>query len=57
MEDRWVTAVLAHPEAANSPAGDAVRHALGNQQLFKLVGATAPNGTQYVFKIDMSPVR
>lgn len=57
MEDRWVSAVLAHSEAANSPAGDAVRHALGNQQLFKLVGATAPNGTQYVFKIDMSPVR
>lgn len=57
MEDRWVNAVLAHPEAANSPAGFAVRQTLGNQQLFKVIGATAPDGTQYLFKIDMSPVR
>ena len=57
MEDRWVSAVLAHPEAANSQAGVAVGQALSSGQLFKLIGATAPDGTQYVFKIDMSPVR
>ncbi|USW94271.1 hypothetical protein NHF39_23530 [Pseudomonas proteolytica] len=57
MEDRWVEAVLARSEVARSQAGVAVRQALSNQRLFKLIGATTSNGTQYLFKIDMSPVR
>lgn len=57
MEDLWVEAVLARSEVARSQAGVAVRQALSNQRLFKLIGATTSNGTQYLFKIDMSPVR
>ncbi|KAF1027569.1 MAG: hypothetical protein GAK37_02403 [Pseudomonas sp.] len=56
MEDGWVRRVL-NTDAGRSEAGVAVRLALQQQRLFKVVGVTTPDGRLWMFRIDMRPVR
>lgn len=57
MEDGWVERVLDRLDSNDPGAKQQVAHALARQQLFKLIGATLPDGKLVLFKIDMSPVR
>ncbi|MBT9300286.1 hypothetical protein [Pseudomonas sp. TAE6080] len=54
LSDGWIDHVLSHPEALNTPAGQAVRDAKSRGRLVQLVGATNQNGEMLMFKADMS---
>lgn len=54
LSDGWIDHVLSHPEALNTPAGQAVRAAKSRGRLVQLVGATNQNGEMLMFKADMS---
>ncbi|KRP82907.1 hypothetical protein [Pseudomonas lactis] len=57
MEDGWVARVLSRLDANDPGAGQVVEEALRRQRLFKVIGATLPDGKLVLFKIDMSAVR
>lgn len=57
MEDGWVTRVLSKLDSHDPGAGQQVADALARQRLFKVIGATLPDGKLVLFKIDMSAVR
>ena len=56
MEDGWINYTLG-TEAGRSEAGSLVRQAMRDNRLFKVIGATTPEGRLLLFLIDMRPVR
>ncbi len=56
MEDGWINYTLT-TEAGRSEAGILVSRAMRDNRLFKVVGATTPEGRLLLFLIDMRPVR
>ncbi|AZE70741.1 hypothetical protein C4K00_0482 [Pseudomonas synxantha] len=65
LSDAWVSSVLdnclaeanssaARAEVANTPAYQAVSHALQNGTLRKLLGGVTPDGSVLIFKVDFS---
>lgn len=57
MEDGWVRRVLKKLDRSDPGARQQVADALDRQRLFKVIGATLPDGKLVLFKIDMSGVR
>lgn len=57
MEDGWVNRVLMKLDANDPGARQQVADALARKRLFKVIGATQPDGKLVLFKIDMSAVR
>ncbi|TFY90475.1 hypothetical protein DYL59_08010 [Pseudomonas kairouanensis] len=56
MEDGWINFTL-RTEAGRSEAGRRVQQAMRDNRLFKVIGATTPEGRLLLFLVDMRPVR